>query len=456
MELEDKINVLAEGAKYDVSCSSSGVSRGGSKGGIGNAAAGGICHSWAEDGRCISLLKTLLSNDCIYDCKYCRIRHSNDLRRSSFSVQELVDITLKFYRRNYIEGLFLSSAVLGSPDKTMTMMLDVIKTLRNDHGFGGYIHLKAIPGSSEALLSEAGLYADRMSVNMELPSESSLKLLAPQKKRPAILKPMAFLGGWKSQYEKDRGRVPSVPRFLPAGQTTQMIIGASPESDRQILGLMDALYKKFDLKRVYYSAYVAVNQDPLLPSPLEGGGLGPIPLSSPETPLIGNGGLPPGEPQNVITSPYGVPQPLTSPGPPLLREHRLYQADWLVRFYRFNADEILDLETPFLDRDLDPKAAWAARNPDFFPMEINTASYEELLRVPGIGVNGAQRIIRGRRTGRIGFDHLKRMGIVLKRARHFILCGGQSLNRIEVGGPWLRERLLGEAGLGGPRQLELF
>jgi putative DNA modification/repair radical SAM protein len=419
MDWEEKIALLTEGAKYDVSCSSSGTVRSNGDGGLGNAVKAGICHSWAADGRCISLLKILLSNNCAYDCRYCRIRRSNDIPRATLSVSELVDLTLNFYRRNYIEGLFLSSAVLGDPSKTMELMLRVVKALRKDHGFNGYIHLKAIPGASEAVLAEAGLYADRMSVNMELPSEESLKQLAPQKERKAILQPMALMGGWSHQYAEDRKNLPAVttvPRFLPAGQTTQMIIGASAETDRQIISLTGALYRKFELKRVYYSAYVPVNQD--LPLP--------VPLSA---------------------------QPAV---PPLLREHRLYQADWLMRFYQFEAEEILEDTAPFLDSVLDPKAAWAARHPEFFPLEVNRASYQELLRVPGIGVNGALRIIRARRTASLDFPHLKRMGIVLKRARHFILCRGRSYQHIEVGGAFLRERLLREAGFDPARQLELF
>lgn len=411
MELEEKVALLAEGAKYDVSCSSSGSRRKGPAGGLGSVHKAGICHSWSEDGRCISLLKILLSNNCSYDCRYCRIRRSNDLPRATLSVAELVDLTMNFYRRNYIEGLFLSSAVLGDPTKTMEMMLRVVKELRRRHGFGGYIHLKAIPGASPRIIREAGLYADRMSVNMELPSERSLQSLAPQKKRRAILEPMGLLGDWQDQFRRDRRNLPSVPRFLPAGQTTQMIIGASPETDRQIITLMGALYKRFALKRVYYSAYIPVNRDRLLPA-------------------VGT--------------------------PPLRREHRLYQADWLLRFYRFDSSEILEESSPYLDRHLDPKAAWAARHAELFPLEVNRASYEELLRVPGIGVASAQRILRARRSTTLDFPHLKKMGVVLKRARHCLLCKGRSLERIEVGGPRLRERLLREEQGSPWRQMELF
>ena len=410
MELEDKIILLAEGAKYDVSCSSSGVSRRNTPGRLGSTHKAGICHSWSEDGRCITLLKILLSNNCSYDCRYCQIRRSNDLPRASLSVKELVDLTMNFYRRNYIEGLFLSSAVLGTPEKTMEMMLQAVRSLRRDCGFNGYIHLKGIPGASPKTIREAGFYADRMSINIELPTENSLKRLAPQKNRKAILAPMAFLDDQDTEFRQTKGRTAPRRRFLPAGQTTQMIIGATPETDNHIIHLMEGLYRRFHLKRVYYSAYVPVNRDRLLPA---------------------------------------------AGSPPLLREHRLYQADWLLRFYRYRADEILDDASPFLDVELDPKAAWAVRHPAFFPLEINRASYEEILRIPGIGLTSALRIIKARRHSSLEFSHLKAMGVVLKRARHFILCRGRSLDNIEVGGPGLREKLL-PMPPGGPVQLELF
>lgn len=397
MEIEDKITLLAEGSKYDVSCSSSGASRRNSPGRLGNTHKAGICHSWSEDGRCITLLKILLSNNCSYDCRYCHIRRSNDLPRASLTVRELVDLTMNFYRRNYIEGLFLSSAVMGTPEKTMEMMLRVVRTLRRDCGFNGYIHLKGIPGASPGTIREAGFYADRMSINIELPTENSLKRLAPEKTRKAILTPMAFLDGEDTEFRRAKGRTALRPRFLPAGQTTQMIIGATPETDNHIIHLMEGLYRRFHLKRVYYSAYVPVNKDRLLPA---------------------------------VAS------------PPLIREHRLYQADWLLRFYRYRADEILDAASPFLDTELDPKAAWAVRHPEFFPLEVDRASYEEILRIPGIGVTSALRIIKARRHSSLEFSHLKAMGVVLKRARHFILCRGHSLDNIEVGGPGLREKLL--------------
>ena len=409
MDLEDKIALLADGAKYDASCSSSGTSRRNSPGRLGSSHKSGICHSWSEDGRCITLLKILLSNDCSYGCRYCQIRCGNDLSRVSLSVKELVDLTMNFYRRNYIEGLFLSSAVLGNPEKTMELMFRVVRSLRRDYGFNGYIHLKGIPGASPETIRKAGFHADRMSVNIELPSEDSLKRLAPQKNRKAILAPMALLNG-EEERRRSRGGLAQKSQFLPAGQTTQMIIGATPETDSHIIHLSEALYRRFRLKRIYYSAYTPVNKDRLLPS--------------------------------------------TSP-PPLAREHRLYQADWLLRFYRYRADEILDAASPFLDTELDPKAAWAARHPEFFPLEINRASYEEILRIPGIGIKSALRIIKARRHSSLDFSHLKAMGVVLKRARHCILCRGRSLDNIEVGGPRLREKFLSTVSP-GVVQPELF
>ena len=415
MELEEKIGLLAEGAKYDVSCSSSGSSRQNKPGGLGNSLAAGICHSWSTDGRCISLLKILLSNNCAYDCSYCRLRRSNDIPRTSFTPDELADLTINLYRRNYIEGLFLSSAVLGDPDKTMELMLRAVKKLRREYRFNGYIHMKVIPGAGSRLIREAGLYADRMSVNIEMPSSSALKLHAPQKKRRAIIAPMKLLGEEWSMIQADRqSKLPAlrnmVPNFLPAGHTTQMIIGASPETDLHIIHLMENLYQKFSLKRVYYSAYVPVNDDKRLP---------------------------------------------VHSDPPLLREHRLYQADWLLRFYKYRAHEILNESCPYLDEDLDPKAAWAVRNHDFFPLEINRASYEEILRVPGIGVTSALRIIKARRHSSLDFLNLKKMGVVLKRAKFFILCKGKSMDYIQVGGSNLKSRLLADIPF-PDKQLRLF
>ncbi|SMP54633.1 putative DNA modification/repair radical SAM protein [Anoxynatronum buryatiense] len=381
MQLSEKLNILAESAKYDVSCSSSGSRRKNTPGGIGNAAAAGICHSWSDDGRCISLLKILMTNDCLYDCAYCVNRRSNDIPRASFTPRELADLTIAFYLRNYIEGLFLSAAIRHSPDKTMEDMVEMLRLLREEHRFNGYIHVKAIPGADPLLIAQAGRLADRMSVNIELPSERSLHLLAPQKKRENILLPMGQICQGILQRREEKRRYRQASDFVPAGQSTQLMIGASPETDRQILRLSQGLYRKFQMKRVYYSAYMAVNTSSLLPVP-------------------------------------GGP-------PPMLREHRLYQADWLLRFYHFDAEELLQDEAPQLDLLLDPKCMWALRNPEIFPIEINRADYQALLRIPGIGPTSARRIISSRRYGPLTFDSLKRTGAVLKRARYFITCQGK-------------------------------
>jgi putative DNA modification/repair radical SAM protein len=380
MELIDKINILADAAKYDVSCSSSGSSREGEKGGLGNAHLAGICHSWSDDGRCISLLKILMTNQCIYDCKYCVNRVSNDTPRVMLTPDELVYLTINFYRRNYIEGLFLSSGVVKSPDYTMELMIKAVKRLRQEYHFHGYIHLKAIPGCDQRLLIEAGLLVDRMSVNIEVPSNDSLKLLAPQKKKEALVGPMHFIKGQIEEQRDSYKTIRSTPKFIPGGQTTQMIVGASPENDLRILTLSEGLYRSFRLKRVYYSAFMPVVSHPMLP---------------------------------VVDK------------PPLLREHRLYQADWLLRFYGFSAKELLDLEHPNLDSLVDPKSDWAVRNYHLFPVEVNRADYEMLLRVPGIGVKSAGKIIKARRIRALDYDNLKKIGVVLKRARHFITCQGK-------------------------------
>jgi len=383
MKREEKLRILADAAKYDASCSSSGSTRANTSDGIGDSAFGGICHSWAADGRCVSLLKVLLSNQCLYDCKYCLNRRSNDIERATFAPEELADIVINFYRRNYIEGLFLSSAVFASAEKTMADMVEVCELLRNKYRFNGYIHLKVIPGVSRELVELAGMHADRLSVNIELPSESSLKSLAPQKTRASIISPMRQIGETCSELQKERKRIRGAPQFCPAGQTTQMIVGASQETDFHILGLAEKLYQKMALKRVYYSAYIPINNDQLLPA--------------------------------------------VNSAPPLIREHRLYQADWLLRFYRFNADEILSPEYPELDEKVDPKAAWALRNFDLFPIDINRAPYELLLRVPGLGVKSAQRIIKARRVTALREEDLKKIGLVLKRARHFLTINGRYL-----------------------------
>ncbi len=397
MDTLEKLRILAGSARYDASCASSGSSRSGEDGRLGNASAGGICHSWSDDGRCISLLKVLLSNDCRYDCAFCVNRSSNPVPRASFTVKELVDLTVRFYRRNYIEGLFLSSGVMQSPDYTMERMVNVVRQLRDEEKFCGYIHMKVIPGCSPELVRQAGLYADRLSVNIELPSGQSLNLLAPQKKKESILKPMAYLGETISANRLERQKNRKAPRFSPAGQSTQMIIGASPESDHRILKLSQGLYKKMNLKRVYYSAYVPVNHDNRLP---------------------------------VLAQ------------PPLQREHRLYQADWLLRVYGFDADEILSEEHPFLDEQLDPKAAWAVRHPEFFPVDVNRAGYAALLRVPGIGVTSAKRIVSARRFAVITPEGLKKIGVVMKRARYFISCSGRPVECLFDRPSLVRRKLL--------------
>lgn len=380
MNLMEKLTILADAAKYDVSCSSSGSTRQGPKGSVGSAAKAGICHAFAADGRCISLLKILMTNNCIYDCAYCLNRRSNDKPRAAFTVDEMVALTMNFYRRNYIEGLFLSSAILGSPDYTMELLVQVVEKLRYEEHFHGYIHLKAIPGAHPALIQRAGQVADRLSVNMELPSERSLSLLAPEKKKQSILLPMQQIQQGIAQYKQERALSRKTPSFVPAGQTTQMIVGASGESDLQILRLSSALYQKFSMKRVYFSAYIPLNQDSRLPQ---------------------------------------ISQP------PMLRENRLYQADWLMRFYGFQAQELLDEANPNFDPDYDPKVMWAIRHPECFPVEINTAPYKQLLRIPGIGVRGAQRIASARKTGRLDFADLIHMHISLKRAQYFITCKGK-------------------------------
>lgn len=387
MKLLDKLQILADSAKYDVSCSSSGSNRSNRPGGVGNAFLPGICHSWADDGRCISLLKILLSNACIYDCKYCVNRISNDIRRATFTPDELCELTIQFYRRNYIEGLFLSSAVVKSPDYTMELIIRTLKKLRHEYRFNGYIHVKTIPGADMRLVHEAGLLADRMSVNIELPSAAGLKLLAPQKEPAAILEPMGFITE-RIMESRELVLYKRPQPFVPAGQTTQLIVGATRDNDLKILNLSERLYQRYRLKRVYYSAYVPVNDDENLPS--------------------------------VQTS------------PPLLREHRIYQADWLLRFYGFKADELLDEAHPNFDTYLDPKCDWALRHLDLFPVEINKAPLEMLLRVPGIGYKMATRIIRARRVGPLNFEDLKRMRVVLKRARYFITCSGRYYGGVDL------------------------
>ena len=415
MDTLAKLQILSGAARYDASCASSGSKREGPSCGTGNTSSSGICHSWSDDGRCISLLKILLSNDCIYDCAYCVNRSTNSVERASFTAREVIDLTLDFYRRNYIEGLFLSSAVMQSPDHTMELMVKVAEVLRIEGQFGGYIHMKIIPGASSELVQKAGLYADRISVNIELPSQASLLRLAPQKHKHAFLEPMALIGREIASSLIERKVNRRAPQFAPAGQSTQMIIGASPENDFQILRLSQGLYKKMNLKRVYYSAYMPVTADNRLP---------------------------------VLAS------------PPLLREHRLYQADWLLRFYGFSAEEILSEDAPHLDESFDPKTAWALRHPEFFPVEINRADYATLLRVPGIGVLSAKRIIAARRFSLITHESIKKIGVVLKRAKYFIICSGRPFEKSDQQPVHIRQQLLlgesrGSLILPLPRQLVL-
>lgn len=397
MELQAKLKILSDAAKYDVSCSSSGSTRKNKPGGIGNAAESGICHSWSEDGRCISLLKILYTNYCVYDCAYCLNRISNDVPRAQFTPEELADLTINFYRRNYIEGLFLSSAIVKNPNYTMEQLLSTVKLLRELYRFNGYIHVKAIPGADYKLISETGRYVDRMSVNIELPTSESLKLLAPQKKKEEIIRPMGLINSQILQTKEERRLFRSKPSFVPAGQSTQLIVGATPESDAKIIRLSENLYDKFSLKRVYYSAYVPISNNPRLPS-------------------------------------------LTHP--PTLREHRLYQADWLLRFYGFSAEELLRKEDENFDIELDPKTDWALKNMQHFPVEINKAPYELLLRVPGIGVQSAKRILVARRTSPIHFDGMKKIGVVLKRAKYFVTCQGKYYSELNIDSGLLRQSLI--------------
>ena len=383
MDLLDKLAILSDAAKYDAACTSSGVRRGFQPGKIGNTTSSiaGCCHSFSADGRCITLLKVLMSNCCVYDCKYCVNRHSNDTRRASFTPQELAELTIQFYRRNYIEGLFLSSGVLQSPDHTMEQMIHALRLLRHDYGFNGYIHAKAIPGAAPELVSQLGLLADRLSVNIELPSQQGLAMLAPDKTKQAILRPMGQIRDQARQSKTELVKYKHAPVFAPAGQSTQLIVGATKDTDRHILHLTQSLYDQYQLKRVFYSAYVPVVEHSLLPSP--------------------------------------------DTKPPLLREHRLYQADWLLRFYGFRAEELLDEAHPDFDPLVDPKCSWAIGHMDYFPVEVMHADYETLLRVPGIGPVSARRIVSARRSSTLRYEDLKKLGVVLKRAQYFITCGGR-------------------------------
>jgi putative DNA modification/repair radical SAM protein len=414
--IQEKISILSGAAKYDASCATSGSSGFQGANNFGTSLPMGICHSWTEDGRCVSLLKVLYSNVCRYDCAYCVNRASADVKRSSFSVKELVELTTEFYKRNYIEGLFLSSGIFADPDIVMEKLIDTAKTLRTESGYGGYIHLKLIPGAGEKMIREAGLWADRLSVNIELPTEKSLNCLAPQKSKNEILGAMNDFSGLKNDFDESRRKNQFLPQgkpkfqfFAPAGQSTQLIVGATSEDDRQIINLSSSLYNRFSLKRVYYSAFIHPgSSEPRLPE--------------------------------IIA-------------PPLVREHRLYQADWLLRFYHFKAGEILGEDEPFLDSRIDPKTAWALKNLDFFPIEINRADYETLLRIPGIGAKTARRIIENRRSRSLNMESLRRIGAILKRARYFITAAGSFIEQPDD--PSRIRRLLSDTD-GAGFQLPLF
>ena len=408
--IDEKLRILSDAAKYDVSCSSSGSSRKNTSNGLGNAAYSGICHSWSADGRCVSLLKILMTNHCIYDCKYCINRKSNDIERAILTPDEIVRLTINFYRRNYIEGLFLSSGVIKNADYTMEQMIAVAKKLRLEENFNGYIHMKVIPGASQELIHEIGLYVDRVSVNIELAENKALKLLAPDKKPTDISTSMGLIRKNQIQNTEEKKLFKSTPSFIPAGQTTQMIIGAGGESDFAILNRSENLYKNFGLKRVYYSAYVPVNKSGILAN---------------------------------------------TDAVPMLREHRIYQADWLLRFYNFKAEEILDEKNPFIDPLLDPKANWAVQNWHLFPMEINRAPYKDLIRIPGIGVTSAKRIVMARRHNVIKYEHLKKLGVVIKRAKYFITVNGEFIGFSKESPELIRNALIEKEKM-EMQQLKLF
>lgn len=399
--IREKLNILADAAKYDVSCSSSGGTRKNYNKGLGNSHVSGICHTYTEDGRCVSLLKILLTNHCIYDCLFCVSRKSNDIKRAAFTVDEVVDLTMNFYRRNYIEGLFLSSGIFKNADFTMERLLLVVKKLRLEQNYNGYIHLKTIPGASEELIKEAGLYADRMSINLEMPTEAGLKLLAPEKNHADVIKPLGFVQQQISQFSADKKLIKHIPKFVPAGQSTQMVIGATPESDKDIMYTANAFYKNFSLKRVYYSGYVPISNDSRMP-------------------VLGT-------------------------QPPLLRENRLYQTDWLMRFYGFKVQEILNDANPNLDVDIDPKLSWAIRNMQHFPVDINQADYKMILRIPVIGVMSAKKIVQARKFGKLRIDQLKKIGIAYNKAKHFIICADSPYQLKDYQGTQIKAFILAES-----------
>jgi putative DNA modification/repair radical SAM protein len=399
--IREKLNILADAAKYDVSCSSSGSNRKNTGKGLGDSSASGICHTYTEDGRCVSLLKILLTNHCIFDCAFCVSRVSNDVKRAAFTVDEVVDLTMNFYRRNYIEGLFLSSGIFKNADFTMERLVRIAKKLRIENNFNGYIHLKTIPGASEELLTEAGLYADRMSINLEMPTEAGLKLLAPDKSHDDVKKPLSFIREKKIQFADEKKLIRSVPKFVPAGQSTQMVIGATPETDMEIMYSADQYYKAYDLKRVYYSGYIPISYDNRMP-------------------MIGS-------------------------QPPLLRENRLYQTDWLMRFYGFDVSEILNQSNPHLDVEIDPKLSWALRNMHYFPVDVNTADYKMILRVPGIGVGSAKKIVQARKFGLLRSDQLRKIGIAFNRAKYFIRYADSEIQLREPEPFLIKQNILSES-----------
>ena len=414
--IREKLGILADAAKYDVSCSSSGSNRKNENKGIGDAEGAGICHTYTEDGRCVSLLKILLTNHCIYDCAFCVSRRSNDIKRAAFTVEEVVELTMNFYRRNYIEGLFLSSGIFKDADYTMERLVRIVKKLRHEERFNGYIHLKTIPGASDELLREAGMYADRMSINLEMPTETGLKLLAPEKSHAEVKKPLKYIQNNITQFESEKALIKSVPKFVPAGQSTQIVVGATPESDKEIMYTANAFYQNFSLKRVYYSGYIPISNDARLP-------------------VIGS-------------------------QPPLIRENRLYQADWLMRFYGFKVQEILNDIYPNLEADVDPKLSWALRNLDQFPVDINTADYYTILRVPGIGVGSALKIVQARKFNRLYENHLRKLGIAFRKARHFIRYADSPMHLKEYEAGHIKGLILSESKskyLSNPdNQLSLF
>lgn len=397
--ITEKLQILADAAKYDVSCASSGSNRKNENKGLGNSTGMGICHAYTEDGRCVSLLKILLTNHCIFDCAYCVSRRSNDIKRAAFTVQEVVDLTINFYRRNYIEGLFLSSGIFKNADYTMERLVLIAKKLRTEQNFHGYIHLKAIPGASDELLTQAALYADRLSINVEMPTEQSLRLLAPDKKREDMIKPMVFLKNGIIQNREEKRLFTKTPLFAPAGQSTQMVIGATPETDVEILLMANHFYKKMHLKRVYYSGYVPISSDNRLPA-------------------------------------IGTPVPM-------VRENRLYQADWLLRFYGFRVEEIVSPAQPHLDMDIDPKLGWALRNLELFPIDVNKADLSAIMRVPGIGIQSARKIHASRRFNKLNWENLKKMGILISRARYFITCNSPDFERKDFSALQIKQQILG-------------